>query len=206
LGVVAVLLVWLTMAIERAIIPTLIAISESEVARVANEAIVNAINGHIEALLEGKEFLEFETDPSGKLLYVKSKTADLNRVQAEALNVLQEMLSGLSGFNVYVPLGQTLGSRIFAPFGPKIKVSLFPYGTVRVEVKDSVEVTGINQLKYNVSLYVTCSIRVVIPLISSKTQVTSEIPLVTILLPGQVPETYISVPPGFLPGPSAYPK
>jgi hypothetical protein len=50
----------------------------------------------------------------------------------------------LEGFNVYVPLGQALGSSIFAPSGPRIPITLYPYGSVEVNVNDSYEVTGIN--------------------------------------------------------------
>ncbi|QUL98481.1 MAG: sporulation protein YunB [Candidatus Fermentithermobacillus carboniphilus] len=188
------LVVWCLIAIENSIIPTLVAISETEVAKVANQAVIDAINSNIEKLLSGKKLLNFEVNEAGEILYVEANTGDLNRIQAEALSVLQATLGQLEGFSIYVPLGQTLGSRIFAPVGPKIKVTLFPYGSVSVQVKDSFEVTGINQAKFEVSLFVTCSVRVVIPLISSKTTVASEIPLATVIIPGKVPETYISIP------------
>jgi sporulation protein YunB len=187
-------MVYLVVVLERAVIPTLIAISETEVTRIANQAMVDAINTHIAGLMTGKTLLEFRNSPSGELLYVQVNTVDLNKIQSEALNVLQEAFRNLSGFKVYVPLGQTLGSRIFAPAGPRIPVTLYPYGTVRVELRDSYDVTGINQTKFEVTLKVTCMVRVVIPLISARTEVTTEVPLVTVLIPGKVPPTYLSIP------------
>ena len=100
----------------------------------------------------------------------------------------------MNGFTVSIPLGQTLGSHLFAPLGPKIRVKLIPFGAVKVRIKDYFDVTGINQTRYNVTLEVTSTIRVVIPLISKKTQVVSEFPLTTVLIPGKVPDTYLSVP------------
>lgn len=180
--------------LERAVIPTLIAISETEVTRVANQAMIDTVNAHIADLMAGKNLLEFKNSPSGELLYVQVNTVDLNKIQSEALDVLQEAFRDLSGFKVYVPLGQTLGSRIFAPVGPRIPVTLYPYGTVRVELRDSYDVTGINQTKFEVTLKVTCMVRVVIPLISARTEVTTDVPLTTVLIPGKVPPTYLSIP------------
>jgi sporulation protein YunB len=191
---VVVLLVWLVSLVERAIIPTLVAISEIEVTRVANQVMVDAVSQHIEDLLSGKTLLDFKTGPAGDLLYVQTNAAALNRIQVEVLSVLQETFKSLSGFKVYVPLGQTLGSRILAPLGPRIPVTLYPYGTIRVQVEDSYDVTGINQTRFEISLKVTCMVRVIIPLISARTEVTSRIPLTTVLIPGKVPNTYLSIP------------
>lgn len=188
-----VVLVYGLIALERSVIPTLVAIAETEVARVANEAIVNAVNARIADLLAGKTLLDFKTTPAGEILYVQVNNADLNRIQSEALDVLQRAVEGLAGFEVRVPLGQVLGSRIFAPAGPSIPVTLYPYGTVKVDLYDSYEVTGINQTKFQVDLKVTCMVRVVIPLISARTEVSSQVPLVTALIPGKVPPTYLSI-------------
>ncbi len=180
--------------VERAIMPTVVAIAETEVSRVANQALIDTVNRNIAAFLTGRRLVETELTPAGDLLYIRTNTADLNSIQAEALMVLQETFRNLDRFSVYVPLGQTLGSKIFAPLGPRIRVLLYPYGAIGVRVKDSFEVTGINQIKYNVFLEVEGTVRVVIPFISSKTQVQTSIPLTTLLIPGKVPDTYITLP------------
>lgn len=194
LGALIALALWILAMIERAVIPTLVAISETEVTRVANDAMVAALNDHVADIMNGKDLLEFHTNDAGELLYVRVNAANLNRIQSEALAVLQDAFRELAGFQVSVPLGQALGSRIFAPSGPRIPVTLYPYGSVEVDVNDSYEVTGINQTKYEVWLTVTCMVRVVIPLISAQTEVTTQVPLTTVLIPGKVPPTYLSIP------------
>lgn len=194
LGGLAVLVIWILTVFERAVIPTLIAVSETEVTRVANQAMIDTVNSHISNFMEDKNLLEFKTGPTGELLYVQVNSADLNRIQSEALTVLQEAFRELAGFKVYVPLGQALGSRIFAPSGPRIPVTLYPYGSVKVEVQDSYDTTGINQTKFEVWLRITCMVRVVIPLIQARTEVATEVPLTTVLIPGKVPPTYLSIP------------
>jgi sporulation protein YunB len=183
----------LFLALERAIVPTLVAISETEVARVTNKAMIDAVKRHITAFLEGKTFLYFETGKDGQLLYIKTNTADLNRIQADALDVLQDAMKNLDGFSVYIPLGQAFGSTTLAHVGPKIKVTLYPYGTVRTQVRDSFDVTGINQARYNIFLNVKCTVRVVVPFISSMAEVSTDIPLTTVIIPGKVPDTYLNL-------------
>lgn len=191
---VFVVLVWALSAIERSIVPTLVAIAETEVTRVANQAIIDAVGNNIETFLEGKTLLEFKTGPNGDLLYVQTNSAAINQVQSQALSVLQQAVQDLEGFKLYVPMGQALGSTVFAPVGPKIPITLYPYGTVRVQVADTYDVTGINQTRFEIVLRVTCSIRVVIPLISARAEVASDVPLTTVLIPGKVPDTYLSIP------------
>ncbi len=188
------MLIWSLMVLEKSIIPTLIAISESRVTAIANEAIIDAVNAHIDSLLQGKKLLDFHVSSEGQLLYVQTNAADLNKIQSESLSILQAAITDLEGFEVHIPFGQAFGSSIFASFGPKIKVALFPYGHVNVQVLDSFEVTGINQVKYDLCLRATYTLQVVIPLISSKAQVSTDIPLATVLIPGKVPDTYLTIP------------
>ncbi|MGI6631911.1 MAG: sporulation protein YunB [Bacillota bacterium] len=189
------LLLWILLVAERSIVPTLVAIAESEVDRIANEVLVDTINEHLTSLLRGKVLLEFETGPTGDLLYVRTNTADLSRIQAEALEVLQKAVDNLDEFTIRVPLGQTLGSKLFAPVGPRIPIRVVPYGSVRAHIIDSFDVTGINQTRYNISLRATCSVRVIIPLLSARTETVTDIPLTTVLIPGKVPDTYLTLPP-----------
>jgi sporulation protein YunB len=194
IGILA-LVMWLFSWAERSIVPTLVAIAESETTRVANEVMVNTINEHLATLLNGKVLLEFETGPTGDLLYVRTNTTALNQIQADALEVLQQAVGHLEGFTIRVPMGQAFGSKLFAPVGPKIPIRVFPYGSVRAQVYDSYDVTGINQTRYNILLRATCSVRVIIPLIAAETEVVTDIPLTTVLIPGKVPDTYLSFPP-----------
>lgn len=193
--VILALVGWLFIWTERSIIPTLVAIAESETIRVANEVMVSTINEHLATLLNGKVLLEFETGPTGDLLYVRTNTTALNQVQADALEVLQEAVEELDSFTIRVPMGQAFGSKLFAPLGPKIPIKVIPYGSVRAQVYDSYDVTGINQTRYNILLRATCSVRVIIPLIAAETEVVTDIPLTTVLIPGKVPDTYLSFPP-----------
>ncbi len=180
--------------VENKVVPTLIAVAETQITRVANRAMIDAINDNISTLLDGKELLHFETGSSGDLLYVRTNAAELNRIQAESLAVLENVLQQLDGFTVSVPLGQALGSKVLAAYGPKIKIRLYPYGSVTAQVTDSFDVTGINQTRYNLRLTVTCMVRVVIPLIAARTEVSTDVPLATILIPGKVPDTYLTLP------------
>ena len=93
-----------------------------------------------------------------------------------------------------MPRGQAF-PKLFAPVGPKIPIRVFPYGSVRAQVYDSYDVTGINQTRYNILLRATCSVRVIIPPHRSGDRSGDRHPLTTVLIPGKVPDTYLSFPP-----------
>lgn len=193
-----ILAVWGYLLAERSIIPTLIAISQSEVTRLANGVMIDTINEYIGAILDGRTLLEFERGPTGELLYVRTNTTVLNVIQADALDVLQKAMEKLEGFVIKIPLGQASGSKILANAGPRIPIKVVPFGSVRSEVVDSYDATGINQTVYSISLRASCSVRIVIPFLSADTDVTTMIPLASVLIPGKVPDTYLSVPPSWL--------
>lgn len=180
--------------IERSIMPAVTFVAEMEASRVVNEALVCAVNNHVVDFLTGRRLIETNLTESGELLYIRTKTDDLNRIQAEALDALQGAFASLERFSVHVPLGHALGSKIFAAYGPKIKVVLCPHGSIEVKVMDSFEVTGINQVKYHVYLEVEGVVKIVVPLLSSLVPVKTTIPLATLLIPGKVPHTYINIP------------
>lgn len=188
------MLVGSLIAVERKIFAPLLAISEAKVVAIANDVILQAVNSQIDALLEGKNLLDFHQDSDGHLLYVKTNTAGLNRLHSDALGLLQDALKDLEEVDIYVPFGQILGSTIFAAAGPKIKVVIIPYGYVNLQIVDGFEVTGINQVKYDLSLEAHFALQVVVPFIASKTGISIDIPLATVLIPGKVPDTYLTIP------------
>lgn len=185
--------------VERSVVPTLVALAEAEASGAANLLIVDTVRNEVLPLIQGKNLIEFVTGPSGEVVFVKVNSAYLGEVEAISLRALQDGLSRVGEFKVYVPLGQLLGSRILAASGPKIPVVLIPAGVVSTKISDSFEVAGINQTKYTLFLTARVSIKVVIPLVSSYAVVSAEVPLATVLIPGKVPDTYLSVP---LPGSS----
>lgn len=176
------------------IVPTLLAISETKVIAIANRAVLQAIHSHVDTLLENKELLSFHTDPNGKLLYTQTNAACITEIQSEVLALLQNTVNDLQRFGLHIPLGQILGSRIFATKGPTIKVAMCPYGYVDVKILDRFDVTGINQLKYDLFLNASFTLQIVIPLISTKTYVSVDVPLTTVIIPGEVPDTYLTLP------------
>lgn len=180
--------------VERSVVPTVVALAESEASGAANRLIVDTVRNEVLPLLQGKDLVEFVTSASGEIVFVRVNSAYLGEVEAISLRALQEGLARVGEFKVYVPLGQLVGSRILAASGPKLPVTLIPAGVVSTKIADSFEVAGINQTKYTLFLTAKVSIKVVIPLVSSSTVVSAEVPLATVLIPGKVPDTYLSLP------------
>ena len=92
-----------------------------------------------------------------------------------------------------------MNSPILARYGPQLKVSIEPIGTVSVDFKTSFESAGINQTRHTIYLEAKTQVKVVIPLTTSTKEVKVKIPICETIIVGEVPESYVNVPPEIVP-------
>ena len=104
--------------------------------------------------------------------------------------MVQEQLEALESEQVYIPTGQILGSVLLANVGPRIRVSIVPLGTVRVNLISNFEDAGINQTLHQLFLEIEADIQVVIPLARTITSVSTSVPLIHTVIIGKVPQHY----------------
>jgi sporulation protein YunB len=84
------------------------------------------------------------------------------------------------------------GSKILANFGPMIKISLYPVGTVQVDTKEAFEEAGINQTRHRILLEITAEIKVVQPLLtSSNMKIKTDVPIAETIIIGNVPQAIL---------------
>ena len=83
-----------------------------------------------------------------------------------------------------------LGSQLLANYGPRIKVSIYPLGTVRTSVFDKFEAAGINQTRHQIYLDIETQVQVVVPLVSSEVTVSTQVPITDTVIVGPVPSFY----------------
>ncbi|WP_243152974.1 sporulation protein YunB [Sporotomaculum syntrophicum] len=179
--------------------PTLFSIAEIEVTHMA----VAAINKTVQKEVSGgdmdyQDFIAVHRDYNGRVALMQANTVWINRMAADITLEVQKELQGLKAKQVSVPMGQLLGSYIFANMGPRIKVGILPMGTVNVNVIDSFEEAGINQTKHKIYLDFTTMVRVVIPLRSGEVKVATKVPVAESIIVGDVPDAVINMSGGIL--------
>ena len=106
------------------------------------------------------------------------------------------ILKGLSesdDIKVKIPFGNILGLPILLNIGPKIEYNLAPVSNVRVRFEDSFKSAGINQTQFSVNLIVDTEILYAISAYQSKISTTSTIPVVQLVLVGEIPDNYANI-------------
>lgn len=84
--------------------------------------------------------------------FIQPNTAAIERVAAQATLAIQSALKRLPEEPIYIPLGQALGSKLLAAYGPDVPVGLVPYGAVSIDFSEEFHQAGINQVLFVVYL------------------------------------------------------
>jgi len=179
--------------------PTLFSMAEIEATQMAVAAINHTVQKEVSGgNMDYRDFIAVHRDYNGRVALMQANTVWINRMAADITLEVQNELQGLNNKQVSVPLGQLLGSYIFANMGPCIKVGIHPMGTVNINVIDRFEQAGINQTRHKIYLDFTTMVRVVIPLHSGEVKVVTKVPVAESIIVGDVPNAVINMSGGIL--------
>jgi sporulation protein YunB len=184
--------------LERGLRPAVWAVAETRAFALANAAINTAMAGIVSPGLDYNDLIRVEHDDQGRVAMLRPDTAAISRLAAQATLAIQQQLKSAGPERFGIPLGQALGSSIFAGLGPAIPVTVYPMGTVSTRVADRFEGAGINQTRHVIYLEAVATMRVVAPLLGRLVVVSSQVPLVDVVIVGEVPFGYVQFqwPPG----------
>lgn len=184
---------------DRMLRQTFFAIAEIKAVQVATEVLQETVKREVlNENIRYQDIIFVHKDSQGRVTLMEADTAKVNRVAAETALAVQKSLEELKRQTFTIPLGQVLGIPMFANYGPKIKYTILPAGTVRVNVVDKFDSAGINQTKHSIYLYFTAHVKIVVPSKSGEAQVTAQVPLAESIIVGSVPSALVSIPGGIL--------
>lgn len=183
--------------LDRALRLTIYEMAEVRAVQMATEAINNAVRAEVaEGNTRYQDLVEIHKDSSGKVSLVQANTVNLNKVAADTTLAAQAALIRLQEGSISIPLGQVTGIHLLANYGPRIRVSILPIGTVKVVVSDRFEQAGINQTRHSIYLCYDTDVRIIVPLKSGRAGVVTQVPVAESIIVGEVPSTYVSLPGG----------
>lgn len=178
---------------------TLYEMAEVRAVQAATEVINNAVR--VEVAGEGmlyEDLIIVHKDSAGKIVLMQADTAKINKIASDTTIAVHSAILRLGEESLYIPLGQITGLYLLANRGPKIRVEIVPIGTVRVNVDDRFEQSGINQTRHSIYLVFDTDIRVVVPLKSGRASVVTQVPVAESIIVGDVPSTFVSLGDGFI--------
>jgi sporulation protein YunB len=169
--------------------PTIQSIAEAEARWAATDAVNRAIRDEI-ASVDYNQLIMVQKDNQGQIVLMQPNIVRINQLASETTLSIQAALEGLVSEQFYIPVGQVLGSQLLANYGPRVKVSIYPIGTVRTSVFDKFEAAGINQTRHQIYLDIETQVQVVVPLVSSAVTVSTQVPITDTVIVGPVPDFY----------------
>ena len=185
--------------VDNSLRPTITVLAETKALELANRSINKAVGDKVKEKINYSDLVYTKLDSQGKISMIQSNTIMMNQIASDVALEIQNELKQVKTTTSYIPIGTALNSPILARYGPQLKVSIEPIGTVSVDFKTSFESAGINQTRHTIYLEAKTQVKVVIPLTTSTKEVKVKIPICETIIVGEVPESYVNVPPEIIP-------
>ena len=185
--------------VDNSLRPTITVLAETKALELANRSINKAVGDKVKEKINYSDLVYTKLDSQGKISMIQSNTIMMNQIASDVALEIQNELKQVKTTTSYIPIGTALNSPILARYGPQLKVSIEPIGTVSVDFKTSFESAGINQTRHTIYLEAKTQVKVVIPLTTSTKEVKVKIPICETIIVGEVPESYVNVPTEIVP-------
>lgn len=185
--------------IDTSLRPTITVLAETKALELANRSINKSVAQMVEGKINYEDLMTVKLDSNGSITYIQANTIMMNEMASQVALEIQDELKKVKSTSSYIPIGTALGSPILAKYGPKLKISIEPIGTVSVDFKTEFESSGINQTRHTIYLQANTKVKVVLPLITSTKEVDAKIPICETIIVGDVPESYVNIPKELVP-------
>ena len=127
---------------------------------------------------------------AGSVLSVEADAAAVNRICAETVTELGEMLQQTPYDQFTFPMGSVTGSALLLERGPAVTVRLRPNGAVSAHIRSTFSDAGINQTLHRLELDLTFRVSVLAAGISEPLEVTGSFLIAETVIIGKVPDVY----------------
>ncbi|MEF9990972.1 MAG: sporulation protein YunB [Romboutsia sp.] len=180
--------------IDRTLRPTITVLAETKALELANKSINKSVAQMVEGKINYEDLMNVQLNSNGSISYIQANTIMMNEIASQIALEIQQELKKVKSTTAYIPIGTALGSPILAKYGPKLKISIEPIGTVNVDFQTQFESSGINQTRHTIYLEAKTKVKVVIPLTTSTKEVNTKIPICETIIVGDVPNSYLNIP------------
>lgn len=180
--------------VDTSLRPTITVLAETKALELANRSINKAVGEIVKDKINYSDLMNTKLDSDGKITMIQANTIMMNKIASDVALQIQDELKQVKTTTSYIPIGTALGSPILAKYGPQLKVSIEPIGTVSVDFKTNFESSGINQSRHSIYLQAKTQVKVVIPLTTTTKEVKAQIPICETIIVGDVPNSYVNIP------------
>lgn len=180
--------------VDNKMLPVAMAIARMEAKTLSSKIINDAVSNTLkEQNINADELIKYYYNNENEIISCGVNTVLINKICSNIVDRLSVRVHEYDNV-IYIPLGNITGESIFTDWGPDIKASVTPCGSVNIDYKRQFESVGINQVNFRVWLEAEITMQIVIPMTREELVVTQEITLVDRVFNGRVPESYVDVP------------
>ena len=174
--------------------PAIDSIAEIKARALVTQIVNESINEQFSEESDATELLIIKTNNEGKVEMVQSNTKAINALITELSKEIQRRYIAIERFNLEVPLGTILGSRLLSQTGPNIDMKILPLSVSAMDFRTEFETEGINQTKYKVYVILESRAKVLAPFSTKTLELQTTILIAEAVILGDVPSSYVIVP------------
>lgn len=160
-----------------------------------NAIIISSINKNVVEELSEESLMKVTYNDENEVVYAYIDTKKTNEILGlagvEIIN-LTNVFNNNSQNTIDIPLGYLFSESVFFGNTFTVPVNVSSVTSYSVKLDTKVQEYGINASLVNVNLVYEFSFKTMIPLISKDVYVTNEVPLVSTVLYGEVPNYFFS--------------
>lgn len=168
-------------------------IAVSDAVDIVTKTVNDSINKVIGQGVYGFDyFVSLVKDDSGDITAITSDMAHINTLSTEILNsVISSTENGT--IEVNIPMGNLSGLNLLMGRGPNVPIDIIMLTSSRVDFRNDIVSSGINQAKYQLIFEVTIDIDVLVPWGTESATTVTEVIVADTVIVGKVPETYLNM-------------
>lgn len=190
--VIIFVIISMTYLLDKKLKPTIKTIAQSKANLLANEIINRTIYEEILKDVNYHNLIEIHRDLDNKVTMIQADSIQISRLMSQTNIKMKEALNELNEQEFGIPLGQAIGSYLFATIGPKIKVKILPVvSELEVNLLQDFNEAGINQTRHMLYFDIRTAIKIAIPLFNEKVIISTKTPIAETIIVGPVPSTMV---------------
>jgi len=156
------------------------------------EECINASSADVVALYEYADFIKITKDQNGKIELFEMFTPSVNAfVRALALRC-ETALNALGVQQVEVPIGAFTGSVLMSNSGPRVKVDITFFSSVKCDFISCFESVGVNQTKHCIYAKMDVCLNTVLPISEHELHLSNNILVAEGIIVGEIPNVYVA--------------
>lgn len=155
------------------------------------EECINSSAADVVALYEYSDFIRIEKGVGDRVELIETVTSSVNAFVRSLALRCENALNALGVQEVEVPLGAFTGSVLLSTKGPKVKVDITFFSSVKCDFITCFESVGVNQTRHSVYAKLDVSLNTVLPISEHELHLSNSILVAENVIIGEIPNVFV---------------